>query len=206
MVEITEGAYGAAVMQVARTDVAAAFGVLNTGGNVGGIIAQPIMGFLTNGGAWGVAFMSGTVFALIAAALWLVIDPERLAELESRPSVLFARRQARKGARQFTGIFANGRVDGELHQLNAAAIQCPVERPPAGDAASYGRVRDSRHPAGHAVFHVGRLHWSPCIVLRKALRSAALHQHVLFLTSAQAQARASGVSGSRAHRLWYRLA
>jgi len=36
MVEITEGAYGAAVMQVARTDVAAAFGVLNTGGNVGG--------------------------------------------------------------------------------------------------------------------------------------------------------------------------
>jgi len=29
--------------------------------------------------------MSGTVFALIAAALWLVIDPERLAELESRP-------------------------------------------------------------------------------------------------------------------------
>ena len=85
MVEITEGAYGAAVMQVARTDVAAAFGVLNTGGNVGGIIAQPIMGFLTNGGAWGVAFMSGTVFALIAAALWLVIDPERLAELESRP-------------------------------------------------------------------------------------------------------------------------
>jgi nitrate/nitrite transporter NarK len=86
MVEITEGAYGAAVMQVARTDVAAAFGVLNTGGNVGGIIAQPIMGFLTNGGAWGVAFMSGTVFALIAAALWLVIDPERLAELESQPA------------------------------------------------------------------------------------------------------------------------
>ena len=66
----------------ARTDVAAAFGVLNTGGNVGGIIAQPIMGFLTNGGAWGSAFISGTVFAWVAAALWLVIDPERRAELE----------------------------------------------------------------------------------------------------------------------------
>ena len=82
MIEITEGAYGAAVMRVARTDVAAAFGVLNTGGNVGGIIAQPIMGFLTNSGAWSGAFISGTVFALVAAALWLVIDPERRAELE----------------------------------------------------------------------------------------------------------------------------
>jgi sugar phosphate permease len=82
MIELTEGVFGAAVMHVARTDVAAAFGVLNTGGNVGGIIAQPIMGFLTNSGAWGSAFISGTVFAFVAAALWLMIDPERRAELE----------------------------------------------------------------------------------------------------------------------------
>jgi hypothetical protein len=37
--------------------VAAAFGVLNTGGNVGAIMAQPIMGFLTNSGPWGSAFI-----------------------------------------------------------------------------------------------------------------------------------------------------
>ncbi len=82
MVEITEGAYGAAIMRVARTDVAAAFGVLNTGGNVGGIVAQPIMGFLTNSGVWGGAFISGTGFALVAAALWFTIDSGRRAELD----------------------------------------------------------------------------------------------------------------------------
>jgi ACS family glucarate transporter-like MFS transporter len=82
MVEINEGVYGAAIMRVARSDVAAAFGVLNTGGNAGGIITQPLVGFLTNSGVWGGAFITGTVFALVAAGLWLVIDPERRAELD----------------------------------------------------------------------------------------------------------------------------
>jgi ACS family glucarate transporter-like MFS transporter len=82
MVEITEGAYGAAIMHVARSDVAAAFGVLNTGGNIGGILAQPVMGLLTSSGAWGGAFASGTVFAVAAAVLWLAIDPEHRAEVD----------------------------------------------------------------------------------------------------------------------------
>ena len=82
MVEINEGAFGAAIMNVARADVAAAWGVMNTGGNAGGIIAQPLVGFLTNGGAWGGAFITGTVFALVAAGLWLWIDPARRAEVD----------------------------------------------------------------------------------------------------------------------------
>jgi sugar phosphate permease len=82
MVEITEGAFGAAIMNVARADVAAAWGVMNTGGNAGGIIAQPLVGFLTNGGVWGGAFITGTVFALVAAGLWLWIDPARRAEID----------------------------------------------------------------------------------------------------------------------------
>jgi ACS family glucarate transporter-like MFS transporter len=82
MIEITEGAFGAAIMNVARADVAAAWGVMNTGGNAGGIIAQPLVGFLTNGGAWGGAFITGTVFALVAAGLWLWIDPARRAEID----------------------------------------------------------------------------------------------------------------------------
>ena len=57
-------------------------GVLNTGGNAGGIIAQPLVGFLTNGGVWGGAFITGTVFALVAAGLWLWIDPARRAEVD----------------------------------------------------------------------------------------------------------------------------
>lgn len=82
MVELTEGAYWASIMRVARADVAAASGILNTGGNVGGIITHPVVGFLTSGGAWGGAFVTGTVFALLAACLWLVIDPERRAEVD----------------------------------------------------------------------------------------------------------------------------
>ena len=82
MVEINEGVYGAAIMRVARSDVAAAWGVLNTGGNAGGIITQPLVGFLTNGGVWGGAFITGTVFALVAAGLWLVIDPGHRAQLD----------------------------------------------------------------------------------------------------------------------------
>ena len=82
MVEINEGAFSAAIMSIARSDVAAAFGVLNTGGNAGGVIAQPLVGFLTNGGAWGGAFSTGTVFAMLAAGLWLLIDPERRAEVD----------------------------------------------------------------------------------------------------------------------------
>ncbi len=82
MVEINEGAFGAAIMNVARSDVAAAWGVLNTGGNAGGIIAQPLVGFLTNGGVWGGAFVTGTVLALVAAGLWLWIDPARRAAVD----------------------------------------------------------------------------------------------------------------------------
>jgi len=76
-VEINEGAYWAATMRVARADTAAATGVLNTGGNAGGIITQPIVGKLSDAGAWTGAFVTGAVLALIAAAIWLLIDPER---------------------------------------------------------------------------------------------------------------------------------
>lgn len=82
MVEITEGAYWAATMRVARADTAAATGVLNTGGNVAGIITQPFVGYLTNSGVWGGVFITGTVFAVAAAALWLIIDPDRRAEID----------------------------------------------------------------------------------------------------------------------------
>lgn len=82
MIELTEGAYWASIMRVARSDIAAASGILNTGGNAGGIITHPIVGFLTSGGAWGGAFVTGTVLAVIAACLWLAIDPERRADVD----------------------------------------------------------------------------------------------------------------------------
>ena len=81
--EVTEGPYWAATMQVARSDTMAATGVLNTGGNLGGFVATPIVAYLSGAGMWNAAFVTGTVFALIAAALWLWIDPSRRAVVDA---------------------------------------------------------------------------------------------------------------------------
>jgi ACS family glucarate transporter-like MFS transporter len=76
-VEVTEGPYWAATMRVARADTMAATGVLNTGGNLGGVVGIPIVTYFWNNGAWTAAFATGTVFAVVAAGLWLLVDPER---------------------------------------------------------------------------------------------------------------------------------
>jgi ACS family glucarate transporter-like MFS transporter len=76
-VEINEGPYWAAIMHVGRADSMAASGLLNTGGNLGGLICMPIVGYLSDHHAWTLAFLIGTGFAAVSAALWLVVDPTR---------------------------------------------------------------------------------------------------------------------------------
>jgi ACS family glucarate transporter-like MFS transporter len=73
-VEVNEGAYWAATMRVARADTGAAAGVLNTGGNAGGILCQPVVALLTSAGGWEAAFVTGAVLAVVAAVFWLWID------------------------------------------------------------------------------------------------------------------------------------
>lgn len=75
--EINEGPYWAATMSIARADTGAATGVLNTGGNVGGMICQPVVAALVAGGNWNIAWISGAVFALLAAALFLFARAEK---------------------------------------------------------------------------------------------------------------------------------
>jgi ACS family glucarate transporter-like MFS transporter len=77
IVELTEGSYWAATMYVARADTMSATGVLNTGGNVGGLIGIPIVAYLSGHGHWSAAFAVGTLFALVGAAAWLGIDASR---------------------------------------------------------------------------------------------------------------------------------
>jgi MFS transporter, ACS family, glucarate transporter len=79
-VEVNEGAYWAATMRVARADTGAAAGVLNTGGNAGGILCQPVVALLTSSGGWGAAFATGAVLAIIAGVLWLLIDADPVPE------------------------------------------------------------------------------------------------------------------------------
>jgi ACS family glucarate transporter-like MFS transporter len=79
-IEVNEGAYWAAVMQVARSDTAAAAGVLNTGGNAGGVLCQPVVAVLSGSGGWDVAFATGAVMAMIAAVLWLFVRTDAVPE------------------------------------------------------------------------------------------------------------------------------
>jgi ACS family glucarate transporter-like MFS transporter len=76
-VEVNEGCYWAAGMHLGRADTMTATGILNTGGNVGGLIATPIVAYLSEHHAWMSAFAIGTGFALASAALWLLVDPMR---------------------------------------------------------------------------------------------------------------------------------
>ena len=76
-VELNEGPYWAAVMHVARGDTMSASGLLNTGGNIGGLVATPIVAYLSGQHSWTAAFVVGSGFAFVSAAAWLLVDPTR---------------------------------------------------------------------------------------------------------------------------------
>ena len=77
VLELTEGAFWGAIMFIGRSNTMAAGGVLNTGGNIGGLIGIPIVAQLSGSGHWTAAFAIGTGFALLGALLWLGIDVEQ---------------------------------------------------------------------------------------------------------------------------------
>ena len=76
-VEVTEGSFWGATMRLAPSDTMAATAVLNTGGNLGGVVATPIIAALSAGHSWSVVFATGAVTSVVAAALWLTIDAGR---------------------------------------------------------------------------------------------------------------------------------
>ena len=74
-IEVTEGIYWAATMRVAGSDSMLATGILNTGGNIGGIIGTPVVAMLTAQHSWDSAFFTGAGCAVLAALLWFGVDP-----------------------------------------------------------------------------------------------------------------------------------
>lgn len=76
LIELNEGAYWGATMFVAREECMAATGVLNTGGNVGGLIVTPVAAALSGAGHWNLVFLIGTAFAVGGALLWFGIDAD----------------------------------------------------------------------------------------------------------------------------------
>ncbi|MGH8299077.1 MAG: MFS transporter [Steroidobacteraceae bacterium] len=77
LVEVNEGCYWAAAMHLGEADTMTATGILNTGGNAGGLIAIPIVAYLSEHHAWRSAFMLGFAFAVASGALWLLVNPTR---------------------------------------------------------------------------------------------------------------------------------
>jgi MFS transporter, ACS family, glucarate transporter len=76
-VELNEGVYWGAAMTVGRGDTMAVSGVMNTGGNLGGIIGIPIVGYLSGEHLWHAAFVLGAVFSVACAVAWLWIEVEQ---------------------------------------------------------------------------------------------------------------------------------
>jgi len=75
-VELTEGSYWGTAMTVGRGNTMTVGGIMNTGGNLGGIIGIPIVGYLSGHQMWRAAFLIGTGLAVISALAWLGINTE----------------------------------------------------------------------------------------------------------------------------------
>ena len=75
--QMTEAPQWGAAFWVAPGQASAATGVLNCGGNIGGIIGTILVGYLRTNFGWSAAFATGMGFALASAAVWLLVDTSR---------------------------------------------------------------------------------------------------------------------------------
>jgi ACS family glucarate transporter-like MFS transporter len=76
-VELNEGPVAAATMQIAQADSMSAFGLINTGGNLAGVLLYPLLGYLSGRGEWNLSFVVAGTCCLGAAALWLLVRADR---------------------------------------------------------------------------------------------------------------------------------
>lgn len=75
--QITEAAFWAAAIGVGGRSAAAACGVMNTGGNACGIVNALLVPYVAAVFGWTAAMVTGTLFALVGAALWLFIRADQ---------------------------------------------------------------------------------------------------------------------------------
>jgi ACS family glucarate transporter-like MFS transporter len=72
--ELMEGPYWSVTMRLAPDDSMAATAVLNTGGNLGGVLATPAIAALSANHQWHAIFALGASASLAAAVLWFWVD------------------------------------------------------------------------------------------------------------------------------------
>jgi len=81
--ELTEGTYWAATMRAAPRHVMPATALLNTGGNLGGVVATPTIAALSEAHRWSSIFALGAMLAVLASLVMLLInvEPSRTARM-----------------------------------------------------------------------------------------------------------------------------
>ena len=72
--ELMEGPYWSVTMRLAPDDSMAATAVLNTGGNLGGVVATPAIAALSASHQWHAIFALGAATSIAAAVLWLWVN------------------------------------------------------------------------------------------------------------------------------------
>ena len=87
LLEVNEGPFWAASMEIGREDAVSAGAILNTGGNIGGIVATPLVAWLSGGGDWTTPFVAGAACALASALIWLLINPAAPANAAAAPTL-----------------------------------------------------------------------------------------------------------------------
>ena len=76
--QLTEGAFWGATTAVGGRYAATACGVLNTGGNIVGGVVALVVPLVAQMFGWATAVASGAGFAVLGAALWLLIHPDEV--------------------------------------------------------------------------------------------------------------------------------
>ena len=75
--ELMEGPYWSVTMRLAPDDSMAATAVLNTGGNLGGVLATPAIAALSADHQWHAIFALGAAASVASAMLWFWVDIAR---------------------------------------------------------------------------------------------------------------------------------
>jgi MFS family permease len=70
-----EGPFWSTAIEVSGDNVGAACGILNTGGNLGGMLAPVITPLIAKGFGWSGGLYFGCLMVLISAATWFLISP-----------------------------------------------------------------------------------------------------------------------------------
>jgi len=80
----TEGPFWSSAIEVSGAHAGTGGGIMNTAGNLGGVVSTSLVPVLVERFGWGVALGSASAFAIVAAALWLLI---RVDEVDSAKRV-----------------------------------------------------------------------------------------------------------------------